>query len=167
MSNTTSITTETKTTTTEIKLRDDLVARREQLLPLWVGDKSGSLVLPAEAAFIGAPEGVTPESYLVHKKHFDLFENASASSGAIKSVELFKENPELQTITATAPIHGKDSFEATFKRNGTSRNPATGDVTNYVGSIGVARINVVSTRSKAESQAIKAEFRSLAETAGL
>jgi hypothetical protein len=61
----------------------------------------------------------------------------------------------------------KDSYEGTFKRQGQSRNVKTGEVSNYVGSVGVGRINVVSTRTQTEWQSIKANMRSLAEAAGL
>jgi hypothetical protein len=153
---------------TAITFKDDLNTLNSELKTAWVQDaNAGSLVLPPTEFFKHAPEGLTPETYLRDRQYTDLFNNAATRSGSELAVEMFKANPELQTVTATAPIVKKDAYEGTFKRTGTSRNVKTGEVSNYVGAIGVGRINVVSTRTQSEWQGIKQNMRNLAEAAGL
>lgn len=154
--------------TKEIKFKADLVEFGDKVKHLFASDATaGSLALPDTAYFDLAPAGVTPESYKAHAEYQDLFSNAVTKAATEASIPLFQANKELQTVTVTAPIHDKDSYEAVLKRQGTSRNPGTGEVSNYIGSVSVARTNIVSTRSKAEVNNIKANFRSLAEAAGL
>jgi hypothetical protein len=151
-----------------IKFRDDLTALKETLKPLYAQDSAaGTLVLPAGTFFANAPENVTEETYAAMRAYTDLFNNAATQAESELSVEMFKANSDLQTVTASAPIWKKDAHEGAFKRTGTSRNVKTGEVSNYVGSIGVGRINVVSTRTQAEWQGIKQNMRNLAEAAGL
>lgn len=153
---------------TEIKFRDDLNTLKDKLKPLYQQDAAaGTLVLPAGTFFANAPEAVTEESYAAMRTYTDLFNNATTLAESELSVEMFKGNSSLQTVTASAPIWKKDAHEGTFKRTGTSRNVKTGEVSNYVGAIGVGRINVVSTRTQAEWQGIKQNMRNLAEAAGL
>lgn len=166
--NTTTVTTETTTTTTEVKFREDLVAFADKIKPQYVVNKeAGSLVLPATVYFAEAPEGITPESYRAHKQYADLFNNGTTKAGSELAIDLFAENKELETVVASAAILDKDTYEATFKRHATGRNPRTKEVSNYVGAISVARINVVSSRTEAEWKGIKANMRSLADAAGL
>lgn len=151
-----------------IKFRDDLNALKEKLKPLYQKDATaGTLVLPAGTFFANAPEGLTEESYAINRNYTDLFNNAATLAESELSVEMFQGNKDLQTVTASAPIWKKDAHEGAFKRTGTSRNVKTGEVSNYVGAIGVGRINVVSTRTQAEWQGIKQNMRNLAEAAGL
>lgn len=154
--------------TKEIKFKADLDAFSDRVKPLFATDAAtGGVTLPDSHYFDLAPAGITPESYLLHKEYHDLHDNGVTKAATEVAVPMFVENKELQTVTVTAHIHGKDTYEAVLKRNGVSRNPGTGEVSNYVGSISVARSNIVSTRSKAESNNIKANFRALAESAGL
>ncbi len=165
---TTTIDTPVAATAPEIKFRDDLIQERDRIKPHFVVNKeAGSLVLPASAVFENAPEGITAESYMAHKRHLDLFTNAATAAGLELAVDMFAENKELQTVTSSAPIAGKDTYEAVFKRHGTGRNPKTREVSNYVGAVAVSRMNVISTRTDAEWKAIKANLRSLAEAADL
>jgi hypothetical protein len=153
---------------TAITFKDDLNTLTATLKSAFVQDAAaGTLVLPAGEFFKHAPEGLTEESYLRDRQYTDLFNNAATRAGSELSVEMFKGNKDLQTVTAAAPILKKDAYEGTFKRTGTSRNVKTGEVSNYVGAIGVGRINVVSTRTQSEWQGIKQNMRSLAEAAGL
>lgn len=168
MSNATTETVTTVTTTTEIKFKDDLVTVSDKFAPLITGNVAAAkLEAPDSVYFDHAPEGITPASYDLHRKWDDLFQNGMAKAGVGKSVEIFAANPKLEELTLVVPIHGKDTYEATFKRHGTSRNPSSGEISNYVGNLAVSRVNIVSTRTKAESSAIKAEFKSLAAAAGL
>lgn len=156
------------TETNEIKFRDDLTQLTTTLKGAFVQDAaSGTLVLPAGEFFKHAPEGLTEESYARDRQFTDLFNNAATRAASELSVDMFKGNKDLQTVTATGQIYKKDAYEGTFKRTGTSRNVKTGEVSNYVGAIGVGRINVVSTRTQAEWQGIKQNMRNLAEAAGL
>jgi hypothetical protein len=124
----------------EIKFRDDLLEAENKFRPHVVRDAgTGTLTLPAGVVFDNAPEGITEASYEAHKRFIDL------TSNALK----------------------KDSYEGVFKRQGQSRNVRTGEVSNYVGSIGVGRINVTSSRTQAEWSAIKNNMKALAEAAGL
>lgn len=168
MSNATTETVTTVTTTTEIKFKDDLITVSDKFSPLISGNVAAAkLEAPDSVYFDHAPEGITPASYDLHRKWDDLFQNGMSKAGSEKSVEVFKANPKLEELTLVVPIHGKDTYEATFKRHGTSRNPSSGEVTNYVGNLAVSRVNVVSTRTKAEAQAIKSNFRALATAAEL
>jgi hypothetical protein len=152
----------------EVKFKDDFIALEDKLKPLATGDaKTGIVSIPAGALLENAPEGVTEASYETHKKFFDLANNVLTKIGADVSVDLFKENKELQEVTMTVPIYKKDAYEGVFKRTGTSRNVRTGEVSTYVGSIGVGRINYVSSRTQTEWQAIKTNLRNMAEAAGL
>ena len=128
---------------------------------------TGTVTLPADFIFANAPEGLTVETYERDRKFLDLVNNAATLAGSELAVDLFKKNKDLQTVSLHAPIWNKDSYEGTFKRQGQSRNVKTGEVSNYVGSVGVGRINQVSTRTQTEWQAIKANMRNLAEAAGL
>lgn len=128
---------------------------------------TGTVTLPADFVMSLAPEGLTVESHERDRKFFDLVNNAATLAGSELAVELFKKNKDLQTVSLHAPVWKKDSYEGTFKRQGQSRNVKTGEVSNYVGSVAVGRINVVSTRTQTEWQSIKANMRSLAEAAGL
>lgn len=168
MSNTTTETVTTTTTTTEIKWRDDLVQASAALKPQFTANaEAGTLVLPADAFFKDAGDLVTPQTYEAVHKHMDLFTNGATHAATELATEMFKAHPKLETITVSAPVHGKDGYEAVLKRHGTSRNPSNGEVTPYSGSVAVSRINVVSTRTKAEANAIKTNFKALAEAAGL
>lgn len=152
----------------EIKFKADLSEFAGKVTPLLATDSTaGTIALPDQAFFDLAPAGVTPESYKLHAEYHDLFNNGVTKAASEVAIPMFVANKELQTITVAAQIHDKDAYEAVFKRSGTSRNPGTGEVSNYVGSVSVARTNIVSTRSKAESNNIKANFRALAEAAGL
>lgn len=157
--------------TKEIKFKDDLTSASKAFAPQFTADAStGALTLPVGAVFaseVAERFKVTEESYANHRQFDDLLNNSLTHAGSVKAVEMFKENPELQTVTLKAPIWKNDAYEGVFNRRGTSRNPGDGTVTNYVGAVGVGRINVVSTRTKAEFQAIKQNFRTLAEAAGL
>jgi hypothetical protein len=152
----------------EIKFRDDLIEAETKLRAHVIRDAAtGTLTLPAGVIFENAPEGITEASYEAHKKFMDLQSNALTKLGSEEAVELFKDNKDLQQVTFHAPIHKKDAYEGVFKRQGQSRNVRTGEVSNYVGSIGVGRINVVSSRTQAEWTAIKNNMKALAESAGL
>lgn len=156
---------------TAIKFKDDLVAGAAEFKAKFTTDSaSGTITLPADAVFgsdIAKNLGVTEEMY-ANVRHFtDLTNNALTHAGSTAAVEMFKANSELKTVAMKAPIWKKDSFEGTFNRTGTSRNPKTGEVSNYVGAIGVGRINVVSTRSQAEWQGIKQNMKNMAAAAGL
>lgn len=156
---------------TEIKFKDDLVAAAGHFTPQYTSDNAtGTLVLPEGMIFtspLATQFGVTEESYANHRQFSDLLNNALTHSAAEKAVEMFKGNKELQTVTLKAPIWKKDAYEGVFNRTGTSRNPKTGDVSNYVGAVGVGRINVVSTRSQSEWQGIKQNMRNMATLAEL
>lgn len=128
---------------------------------------TGTVTLPADFVFSLAPEGLTVETHERDRKFFDLVNNAATLAGSELAVDLFKQNKDLQTVSLHAPVWKKDAYEGTFKRQGQSRNVKTGEVSNYVGSVGVGRINVVSTRTQTEWQNIKANMRNLAEAAGL
>ena len=128
---------------------------------------TGTVTLPADFIFANAPEGLSAETYERDRKYLDLVNNAATLAGSELAVELFAKNKDLQSVSLHAPVWKKDSYEGTFKRTGQSRNVKTGEVSNYVGSIGVGRINQVSTRTQTEWQAIKANMRNLAEAAGL
>lgn len=152
----------------EIKFRDDLIETRDKIKAEFVADNAGGiLTLPAGTYFKNAPEGVTEESYALHRGWDDLFNNATTAAASEVAVDMFKDNKELQTVALTVPIYKKDTYEGVFKRQGTSRNVKSGEVSNYVGSIGVGRINTVSTRTQTEWQGIKSNMRALAEAAGL
>lgn len=151
----------------EIKFRDDLTSLADKLEEKIVIGEGGTLTLPAGVFFENAPEEVTEKSYEAQRKYTDLFNNAATLAGSRKSVELFKGKKDLAQATLHAPIWKKDSYEGVFKREGTSRNVKTGEVSNYKGSIGVGRIEVTSTRTQTEWQSIKQNMRSLAESAGL
>lgn len=154
--------------TTEVKFRDDLLELEEKFKPHLVADPTtGVMTIPEGVVFENAPEGVTAEGYEKSKKYLDLAANALTKLGSGKAVELFKENKDLQEATLSVPIFKKDSYEGVFKRRGQSRNVRTGEVSNYVGAIGVGRINVVSTRTQTEWTAIKTNMRNLADAAGL
>ena len=157
--------------TKEVKFKEDLIAASKEFKPQFTADAAtGTITLPAGAVFKSAAAerfNVTEESYANHRQFEDLLNNSLTLAGTEQSVDLFKENKELQTVTMKAPIWKNDAYEGVFNRRGTSRNPGDGTVTNYVGAVGVGRINVVSTRTKAEAQAIKQNFRNIAEAAGL
>lgn len=160
--------TATTTAAEQIKFRDDLNDLTAKLKPLFTQDASaGTLILPAGAFFENAPEGLTEASYARDRQYQDLFNNAATRAASELSVDMFKGNDQLQTVTANGAIWKKDAYEGTFNRTGTSRNVKTGEVSNYVGAIGVGRIKVVSTRTQAEWQGIKQNMRNLAEAAGL
>ena len=153
---------------TEIKFRDDLVDLSTKLKAEFVIDNaSGALTLPADAFFKNAPELVTEETYAAVRHYTDLFNNAATKAGSEATVEVLKDNKDLQQVTLVAPIWKKDGYEGVFKRTGTSRHPGTGETSNYTGHVGVGRINTVSTRTKTEWQGIKSNLRALAEAAGL
>lgn len=152
----------------EIKFKDDLVNLSDKLKSQITIDKTtGVMTLPAGAFFEHAPEGLTEASYERDRKYQDLFSNAATKAGSEIAVDAFKGNKELQTATLSAPVFKKDTYEGVFKRSGTSRNVKTGEVSNYVGSVAVGRINVVSTRTQAEWTGIKNNMKALAEAAGL
>jgi len=159
--------------TKEIKFKDDLVLVADNAQKHFKSDATtGTITLPESIVFgeeLGAAQlhSVTPESYENHRKFEDLINNGLTLAGSRESVELFKQNPELQKVVFKVQVGKKDSYEGVFNRKGTSRNPGTGEVSSYVGSVGVGRINVVSTRSNAEWQNIKRNLRNLAEAAGL
>jgi hypothetical protein len=155
---------------TEIKFREELVEMKDKIKASALANAdaaTGTITLPADFIFGLAPEGLTVETHERDRKFFDLVNNAATLAGSELAVDLFKTNKELQTVSFNAPIWKKDGYEGVFKRQGTSRNVKTGEVSNYVGSIGVGRINVVSTRTQTEWQSIKANMRALAEAADL
>lgn len=154
----------------EIKFKDDLreMADKFKVAAKATADAAtGTVMLPADFVMSLAPEGLTPETHERDRKFFDLVNNAATLAGSELAVDLFKKNKDLQTVSLHAPVWKKDSYEGTFKRQGQSRNVKTGEVSNYVGAVGVGRINVVSTRTQTEWQGIKANMRALAEAAGL
>ncbi|BAW19008.1 hypothetical protein [Ralstonia phage RP12] len=154
--------------TVEIKFKDDLVQLADKLKgQITIDNATGVMTLPAGAFFEHAPEGLTEASYKRDREYTDLFSNAATKAGSEVAVDAFKGNKDLQSATLNAPIFKKDSYEGVFKRTGTSRNVKTGEVSNYVGSIGVGRINVVSTRTQTEWAAIKNNMKALAEAADL
>lgn len=154
--------------TTEIKFKEDLTELAAKLkAQITVDNSTGTLTLPAGAFFEHAPEGLTEATYERDRKYTDLFSNAATLAGSEVAVDAMKDNKELQTATLTAPVFKKDTYEGVFKRQGTSRNVATGEVSNYVGAIGVGRINVVSTRTQSEWKNIKDNMKALGEAAGL
>ncbi len=152
----------------EIKFRPELEELKEKYRPHVVADaKAGTLSIPLGVVFQNAPEGMTEATYERDRKFLDLTNNALTLLGAEKSVELMKENKDLQQVTMQVPIWKKDSYEGVFKRQGQSRNVRTGEVSNYVGAVGVGRINVVSTRTQTEMANIKSYMRQMAEAADL
>lgn len=162
--------TATATAGNEIKFKEDLLEMKEKIMEVAkanVDAATGTITLPADFVMSLAPEGLTAETHERDRKFFDLVNNAATLAGSEMAVDLFKDNKDLQTVSLHAPVWKKDAYEGTFKRNGQSRNVKTGEVSNYVGSIGVGRITVVSTRTQAEMQAIKQNMRALAEAAGL
>lgn len=165
------VTTAAAIASTEVKFRDDLLNASNLIeAKSHLADAAtGTVTLPAGWAFIDglAPEGVTEESYAKHREHEDLITNAATHAGTKIATKMFAENPALQTVTLHGPVHKKTHFEATFKREGTSRNVKSGEVSTYKGAIGVGRLNVVSTRTQSEWQGIKQNMRNMAEAAGL
>lgn len=160
------------TESTEIKFKDDLVNGSQALRDKHVASRdsaTGTVVLGAGWLLDESinPKGLTEEDIGDVLTLLDLGNNAGVHAGTHISTELFKANPDLQTVTMTGPVYKKSTFEATFKREGTSRNVKTGEVSNYKGAIGVGRMNLVSTRTQAEWQGIKQNMRNLAEAAGL
>lgn len=152
----------------EIKFRSDFTELEEKLKPSFSIDKdTDTIVLAPDAFFKNAPEGMTEETYGRDRRYTDLFANVATKISSELAVEAMKKKKDLQQVTISAPIYKKDTFEATFKRSGTSRNVKTGEVSNYVGAIGVGRINVVSTRTQAEWTNIKNNMKAMAEAAGL
>lgn len=154
-----------------VKFKDDLLAGSKEATAQFTTDvATGNITLPADFAFkseIASQLGVTEEMYANVRLFTDLTNNALTHAGSTAAVEMFKANPELKTVTMKAPIWKKDSFEGVFNRTGTSRNPKSGEVSSYVGAVGVGRINVVSTRSAAEYQGIKQNMKNMALAAGL
>lgn len=153
---------------TEIKFRDDLNTVSTAYKAELVADNAtGILTLPEGAYFKHAPATITPESYQAHREWDDLFNNGVTKAGSEVAVDVLKDNKELKEVTLIVPIHKKDTYEGVFKRQGTSRNVKTGEVSQYVGSVGVGRVNKVSTRTQTEWQGIKQQMRNLAEAADL
>lgn len=157
-------------TTTEIKFKEDLLTTKAAIKSKFTSDATtGVATLPAGWAFDPeyTPEGVSEQSYTAHREHEDLLNNAATAAGSELAVELFKQNPELQTVTVSGPVNKRVNYEATFKREGTSRNVKTGEVSTYKGAIGVGRMNIQSSRTQAEWQNIKQNLRNMADAAGL
>lgn len=153
---------------TEYKFREDFTDLEAKLKPHFSVDSStGVITMEAGKFFECAPEGMSEETYGRDRRYSDLFANVATKISSELAVDAMKKNKELQTVTVTAPIWKKDQFEATFKRQGTSRNVKSGEVSTYAGAIGVGRLNVVSTRTQTEWAAIKNNMKSLAEAAGL
>lgn len=154
----------------EIKFKDDLrtvADKAKELMRLHVDATTGVIAIPAGKSLELVEDG--PDEDTVKKVHEteDLLTNAFTLAGSELGVEILAKNKDLKEVTVHAPILKKVTYEGTFKRTGTSRNVKTGEVSNYVGSIGTGRLNVVSTRTQAEWQAIKQNMRSMAEAAGL
>lgn len=153
---------------TEIKFRDDFTDLEAKLKPHFNVDKdTGTITMEAGKFFEFAPDGMTEETYGRDRRYTDLFSNVATKITSELAVDAMKKNKDLQTVTASAPIWKKDSFEASSKRTGTSRNVKTGEVSTYVGAIGVGRVNVVSTRTQSEWVNIKNNMKAMAEAAGL
>lgn len=153
---------------TEIKFKDELRTvgdKSKELFRLHADAATGTITIPADKALDLV--GITEAEYKKVREGTDLLNNAFTLAGSEIAVELMKENKTLQSVQVHVPLWKKDTYEGTFKRTGTSRNPGNGVVTPYVGAIGVGRINVTSTRTDSEWKAIKSNMRALAEAAGL
>lgn len=134
---------------------------------LTIDGDTGIAVLDADAFKDHLPEGQTIDSLIAAQKTIDLFGNGLKLALVRAGVKTFQANKKLEQISLNAPTFGSNAFEAVLRRNGESRAPGSTEVKAVKGVITVFKHEVVGTRPKAESTAIKNEFRNLAEAAGL
>lgn len=152
----------------EYKFKEDLTDLSDKIKKAAVVDAaSGTVTIPEDFFFANAPEAVTEEAYKAVRTYTDLFSNAATKATTELAVPLFKKHKELAQVLGTATLWKKDTFESVVKRDGSNRDFKTGDQVPYKGALSVGRVNVASTRSKAEYTAIKHNLKSLAEAAGL
>lgn len=119
-----------------------------------VDTKAGTISVK-DTAFEAALEkgGVTKDEY---KKVSDLNSNIAAGFGLFvgeAGVDIFKKNKDAQTVTAQLPTIGRDSFNATFDREGHFTNPQTKEKVTQFGLLNVQH-NVVGTK-KGQVGAVK------------
>lgn len=154
--------------TKEITFKADLRESADTIVTVMHGDKeTGVITVDASVIEKLMPEGQTLESHLAHQRTFDLISNAFALAGVEKSNELMAANKALESTSYKVPTFGKNYLEGSFKRHGVSRAPGSAEVTNYVGAVGVAKHEVISTRTQSESKAIKDHFKAIALEADL
>lgn len=134
---------------------------------LQIDAETGLITLKEGKSFADLVPQQTLDNLTSGMKEIDLAEHALLVAGTELAVESMKGS-KLQQASYSIPTFGKNSMEAVFNRNGTKRGaPGSGEVHQVAGVISVAKHEIVSTRSKSEYQAIKANFSSLAEEAGL
>lgn len=127
----------------------------------------GNITMPADYFYSQAPEGITADYDRKSAAHRDLMFNAFSLATGRVAVKGFAQNSDLATVTAVMPVHKNLSIQTSWGRQGTSRNPGTGEVTTFAGALQVRKLEDTSSRTNAEIVAIKAEVRSLAAAAGL
>lgn len=158
----------TKTAETKPTFKADLEALAVTLEGKLTVDKdTGTLSLSADAFKDALPEGITTETLLAGQKALDLFGNGLKLAAVRKATKVMADNKKLEQISLNVPTYGDNAFEGVLRRNGESRAPGSTEVKKVQGVLTVFKHEVVGTRTKAESTAIKNEFRQLAEAAGL
>ncbi len=160
--NTTPATAAAASTTEAPKFRADLLAHADKLRPTAVTDSAtGIISIPAEVYYANAPAGVTQETDLASAQYRDLNVNTLAYLSSELGAGMFAANPKLETVVATMPVRKNTTIETSWNREGTSRNPGTGEVTAFKGSLGVRRFDERSTRPASEMLDIKRNMRML------
>lgn len=150
------------------KFKTDLDEATAKIKAVAVADNTtGLITIPAGFYYDNAPEGVTEANDRASAAHRDLMLNAQTRATGELAIKAFVDNAGLQTVSSTMPVHKDMSLEVSWGRSGSSRNPSTGDVTNFNGALLARKINEKSTRSQAEVVGIRQTIKAMAVSAGV
>lgn len=155
-------------TTEAYKFRDDLTAASDKIkAAATIDNATGIITVPPTFYYDNAPAGVTEAGDRASAAHRDLMQNALTKASGEMAVQAFVATAGLQTVSASMTAHKDMSLEAAWGRSGTSRNPSTGDVSNFNGSLQARKINEKSSRTQAEIVGIRQSIRQACLAAGV
>lgn len=163
------MTASTKTTVhAPVNFKDDVRQLADKIAAKFTVEKgTGVLALPANTFIELAPEGVTSDSYKVHRHYDDTFMVAAQIAGLERSVDIFKDDKKIDTTQMSVPTFGKDSIDLAFARQGSYVDMATKETVTYAGAITARKFTRVSTRTAAEEKLVKTHLKALAAAAGI